>query len=128
MKRDDVLTKSQDQRLKAETHSLNEKALAALEKLATLPEVKNMITEVALGSYGRGGGKWGHLSLTKKGLVESTGFIHVCACPSDCTFDSWGGSPDQTDDPKKVKPSMRLVEEYFLTKPELDELIAKLKA
>ena len=121
MKRDEILTRSQDQRFNAEN-------VSALKKLVAAPQVKDMIREVKLGSYPNydKGGSWGRLSLTKKGLVEQTGYWDWSSnLPDYCS-----ATPNDSykNDPKVVRPSMRLVKEYDLVESQLDKLLAKLKA
>lgn len=119
MKTEEVLTRTQDRRLKAGV-------LMALNKLIAAPQVRDMIRDVVLGKYPKdnSGGGWGELSLTKKGLVEVTGYYDKCVAPSDCS----GDHDSYTRKPVVVKPSMQLVNEYTLSEEVLVKILAKLKA
>jgi hypothetical protein len=114
-----VLTRTQDNRRK-------QAILSALIELVNAPEMMDLIQAIPLGHYPNytQRGDWGRLELTKDGLVERTGFYDKCMMPSDCD----GLHRDIENDPRRVEPCERLVQEYKLEETTLKEILMKLQS
>ena len=119
MKWNEVLTKSQKERLVKE-------AVEALEKLTSLSEVKDLLKSVCIVRKERGRGDFLCLTLTKNGIVEE----FVCTSHSYPTmFDEYESRSCPKKPPNKVKKEdfERVVMAYELIAANIEEVISKLR-